>query len=864
MSRRLIRYIGGKAGLHPYLALLLVAAATAVALWAALTRYEIVMDVTALLPEDSEVYQNRRQAQWDFGTYDHDFVYTVLEVRADAPPAVRNDPGAFLRSIQEEVAYAMDDQGYFRPRSARLGARELASLRQNDAALLALLTASDHDRIENTILPGRVRGSIERLVESSDNPANGAALGNVRREDPFGLEELIRSRSVIQAGPLRSEPGDGVHLSDDGRMMLLVLWPLEPSTNLLAATRMLNFLEETREALFARNPDWREAVRIDFVGPHVENAEGSLEVREDILFTSLISLAAVLILFFAAFRQPEALLFVGLPLVVGVIWTLGFTSLFVSRITQVTFPFAAILLGLGIDFSIHLYNRYLEEMRAGARVDRALRQTITHTGPTIVAGAITTGFAFFGMALTQFQGFRELGLFGGIGIIMSLLAVATVVPPLMVIFSGISGRVRGPVATLGLKKITYTVQSYPRMAVAGGLCITAFLGIHATDVKFTDDFQTLRQPSVPYVQLIQGIERHFEIPSNQVIVIVEEESLEEALRANDRIYQRVQATRDTYGLLGVDSLRLIYPAPETQMASLARIERLPGERIAAEVRLAANELEGIPEGFFGPFLERLAALQETAAGAIERREALVALDTTDDRGFIEAVRSYISLDAEQGRYRIITRVYPPKDMWVDEVPELFIETLSQGLRSPPVILGSAVVSNELNLIIVRDLSRVVLIVLISVILYLAFYFRSFIRAFLAMIPVAFGLLCMLGTMHLLGMRLNYVNIIAVPLILGIGVDSGLHLLGRFFEGDGHNMRLAIEKTGRAIVITSLTTIFAFGSLSLASFSGVREIGIMLIAGTAATLFASLVFLPSVLKLLDPRYTYSGGPGDEIG
>jgi predicted RND superfamily exporter protein len=148
--------------------------------------------------------------------------------------------------------------------------------------------------------------------------------------------------------------------------------------------------------------------------------------------------------------------------------------------------------------------------------------------------------------------------------------------------------------------------------------------------------------------------------------------------------------------------------------------------------------------------------------------------------------------------------------------------------------------------------------------YLAWYFRSFTRALLAMIPVLFAVLSMLGIMHLLHMRLNYLNIIAIPMIVGIGVDSAIHLLARFYEGEQHNMRIAIEKTGRAIVITSLTTIFGFGSLSVASFSGIREIGILSIIGVTCTLFAALIFLPAILRLLDPQYTYSGGPGDEIG
>jgi predicted RND superfamily exporter protein len=123
---------------------------------------------------------------------------------------------------------------------------------------------------------------------------------------------------------------------------------------------------------------------------------------------------------------------------------------------------------------------------------------------------------------------------------------------------------------------------------------------------------------------------------------------------------------------------------------------------------------------------------------------------------------------------------------------------------------------------------------------------------------------MLGMMHLLGIRFNYLNVIALPMIIGIGVDNSIHLLGRIYEGGRHALKLAVEKTGRAVVITSLTTIFGFGSLCIANFQGIREIGLLVIIGTVGLLFATLVFLPALVRLTDPRITYQGGSGDEIG
>ncbi len=864
MSRRLIRYLGKKAGLHPVVSLTLALLATIAAGIGAYTRLNIEMDVAALLPKDSQVYQQRAKAEWLFGLGNYDFLLCALEVKDDAPPEVAEDASERLVAISDEMEQALDDPRYFTRRADRLRPREFSGLQGNEAALVALLTDGDLDRLEERLAPDRLGGSITRIAEQLESGITTETLVQIRR-DPFGLESLLESRSVFVAGPLKANFREGHYISEDGQMLLLVLWPVEPSTNLVHSRNLMQFLDETREALYRRNPGWSDWLRISYVGPHVENAEGTADVRQDILLSSIVSFIAVMVLFVGAFRQPEALAFVAIPLIVGLIWTLGFTSLFVTRITQVTLTFAAILIGLGIDFSIHLYNRYLEDIRLGHSTEFALTNAIYNTGPSIFAGAVTTGLAFFGMALTEFEGFRELGLFGGIGILMSLLAVVTILPPLMVIFSSFSRQMRGPLATLGLKKVTFMVQSYPRMSVAAGMCIVVFLGMHATEAGFDEDFQTLRQPSDSYLELIDRINSHFELPSNQVLVLVEGDAVNSALRANDRVYQNIQSARAAYDLVALDSLRTIYPAPETQLRSLNRFLSLPEDRIAREIQNQKQRNPAIPSEFFQPFLDRYSQIRLQASVALESGNHPIGFDRIYDPEFVDVVFYYLAQDAEKGVYRVATRIYPPQeDIWREEVPPQFMETLRDGLEKEPTVLGNAVLSSELQTIIVNDLTRLVLIVFFSVTAYLAFYFRSIFRAGLAMIPVVFALLCMLGMVRLLGMRLNYMNIIAIPMIVGIGVDSAIHLLGRFYEGEQHNMRLAVEKTGRAIVITSLTTIFGFGALSVASFSGIREIGILSIIGVLATLFGALVFLPAILRLLDPRYTYTGGPGDEIG
>jgi uncharacterized protein len=881
MSRRAIKYLGQKAGLHPILALVLVVVTTSWAGWAAWTRLNIEMDVATLLPEESEVYQNTKRMEDEFGLKNFDFLLCTLEIRKGALKQDGDDPAKFLKEIKQEVEEAFDDPRFFRSRNKRLESRQtLSVLEGNDAALVALLTTEDFPKLSNILTQGWRDRVKEISAQFADDPSTDTVLA--LQVDPFGIDKILRKKMEFSSGPLKANFRDGAYLSEDNRMMLLELRPVAPSTNLVEARDLLKFVTQTRKALFDRNPGWRNTIKVNFSGPHVLSAEGTSDARQDLLYTSLLSFAGVLFLFFVAFRQPEALFYIALPLIVGVIWTLGLTSLFVNRITQVTLIFAAIIIGLGIDFSIHLYSRYLENIRIGRPAHVALSNAIMNTGPSIMAGAITTGVAFFGMSLTRFQGFRELGMFGGVGILMSLLAAAIVLPPLMLLFSNPARRMRGPLATLGLKKVTFTVQSYPRMTVAGGMCIMAFLGFHARDANFNVEFQSLRQPTDSYTKLIRRIDEHFEMPTSQVLVFAEGRTLEEALSINDQIYSKVNVSNKfpraqkkplknpedkvELDFVGIDSLRTILPSARMQMSNLDWFET-DSSSIESQIRSIVGAYPDIPKGFFDPALERLNQIRASVKLAYENNDAPIQFNRMINPEFTNLVRRFLVKDDEAGVYIVMTRIYPPmEDQWVDGIPAGFFEHVisSDSSLNPPTVLGNAVLSTELQKYILQDLTILVIFIFISIISYLTWHFRSLARAGLAMVPVAFSLLCLLGIMQLLGMELNYLNVIAIPMIVGIGVDSGIHLMARFYEGEKHNMRLAIEKTGRAIVITSMTTIFGFGALSIASFKGIREIGLLAIIGTVCTLFATLLLLPAILRMLDPKYTYRGGPGDEIG
>jgi hypothetical protein len=152
----------------------------------------------------------------------------------------------------------------------------------------------------------------------------------------------------------------------------------------------------------------------------------------------------------------------------------------------------------------------------------------------------------------------------------------------------------------------------------------------------------------------------------------------------------------------------------------------------------------------------------------------------------------------------------------------------------------------------RDGRNAILLTLILVFILLSIDFQSPRYALIAMIPLAFGMLWMLGFMHIFGMKINIVNIIGLPLIVGIGIDDGVHIMHRWrHEGKG-KIGTVFASTGKAIFLTSLTTMFAFGSLVFSIFRGWASFGAALFLGVGACFLTTVFILPGILGLVERK------------
>jgi hypothetical protein len=168
----------------------------------------------------------------------------------------------------------------------------------------------------------------------------------------------------------------------------------------------------------------------------------------------------------------------------------------------------------------------------------------------------------------------------------------------------------------------------------------------------------------------------------------------------------------------------------------------------------------------------------------------------------------------------------------------------------PAISGTPQMSVELMIGTLMDGRDSVLVAIVAIALLLLLHFRGM-QGLLAIIPLIAGSVLMLGVMYLIGMKYNYMNFIAMPVILGIGIDNGVHALHRWREEQTQGADRVYESfrfVGRAILMTTLTTMIGFGSLAFYAMRGIASFGLLLMVGVGLCFLATVTVLPAVMRL----------------
>ncbi|MEM6624023.1 MAG: MMPL family transporter [Pseudomonadota bacterium] len=583
------------------------------------------------------------------------------------------------------------------------------------------------------------------------------------------------------------------------------------------------------------------------------------EELDSVLGTIAISLALSLVLVAVILRiglgsAGRAALAFG-ALLGSLVLTTGFAALAVGQLNLVSVAFIVLMVGLGIDFAIHILAHVTEMRGNGVSARDAVRLTGQRNGLALGLSAATTCLAFLAFATTDFIGMAQLGLIGGVGVLIAFGVAVTLIPAVVALLPGLAGTGAGAAARRTLPRKT----GDGTLLATGMLVLGALAVLPALQARFDPDPMGLRDPAAASVQAFQLLASEPETTPYRASVLTP------SLDAAEATATRLDTGVGIGGTLTIadlvpdqqdDKLTFLdFAAPSIEHAVAGTptdlTDPLEGDSVNRLIaRLDGAEGADSPSGRLGAALaayqadrtpDRDAALTTALFQAfplmLTRLESLLAADYVDQDALPSVLRDrFVSAD---GQYRV--EVLPDGALQTPAQIAAFadiVSDLAAEAAGGPVQLAAAGQS------VGRAMLFATLLAALST-AFLAYWATRRVADTVAiLVPLGIAGILTAAASVLLGMPFNYANVIVLPLLIGIGVDSGIHMALRERRAPG---AVFATSTPRAVVVSALTTMAAFGTLALSDHRGTASMGALLAISMTAAICAILTLTPALIR-----------------
>ncbi len=825
-----------------YWRLFIAAALLTLVALASASRLRFDTRILSLLPADDPVVRTFRTTVEEFGSTD--LLLVLVRMPADQPGEPYFDFIDALGQRLEELP-ELEYVDY-----------ELGDLTQlvEESLPRALLFLDDEGRreVEERLSDEGIENRVQ-LIRRRAATLLPLELRRVLQIDPLGISEVLLQRMATPPGAVKADWTRGYFLSPDNRLALMLAKPIRPA---LEAEFDRRLLASVASAVDETRMEWREtaaaesspAPDVELGGPYVTVLEDAGNMASDMAVNLLTALAGVLVLFAIAFRRVSLVGYALLPLGFGLVLGFGFAGATFGTLSVASTGFAALLVGLGIDFVIVSYGRYVEERGRGADLERALVAMGGSSGRAVVTGAVTTAATFFAFAVTDFSGLRQMGLLTGSGILFCMISILVLLPALLAWSDDRRVRIdrvrKLHIHGFGAGRLAELSFRRPKQVLLAAGLLTLAAAALAPRLGFEDDIRKLRPEGSRGVAIENEVAEAFGRRLDYMMLLLsgasEDETLVLAHRAEERARELVTA-----GVVGgYEGIGALVPDPQRQAAGVAWLEKnaeLFDEQRLRRVFTAAAEREGIrATAFYG-------GLRLLAESAKPRGSTTFEGLGADARGE-RLLRRFARRNGDG--MRAVLYLHPPPGGWGRSVPPE-VYALAADLGPGAVLSGANLIGERLRDKVRVDawIASIVGLAVVALLLWLDY--RRVWDTLLSLLPLGVGILWMFGCMVVLGLEMNFFNIFVATMIIGIGVDYGVHIVHRYRESRRHSRAgfvRAVCETSRAIALAALSTCVGFGSLSLSHYPGLRSMGWVAMLGACATALVAITVLPALLAL----------------
>ena len=682
---------------------------------------------------------------------------------------------------------------------------------------------------------------------------------------------------LFAVGSEADETSAGYFLSDDQKLLFILV---EPETRLGSFTGEQRTIEGIRGVIASLRTEFPD-VRVGVTGKAALSNDEMSAAFGDSERATVLAFGLTLGLLLIAFLRVGKPVLMLIVLALSLCWSIAVTTFVVGHLSLFSVMFISIVIGLGIDYGIYFLFRYEEELFLGRPVRDAIDVTATRGGPGMLLAAATAAGTFYVLMLTDFRGVQELGFIAGTALLLSWLSMMTVFPAVLMLVD--RRRTTPAEATIpravALARVhvpvVEAVARYPKSVLLSAALLTAVAVWGLRWVEFDYNLLNLQADGT---ESVTWEKRIIETAGRSGFAALASASSLEELRRKQEAFSKLATVSE------VDSALLLIPrdqeeklkiiqafAPVVAPVRISRplpfdMERLIAawETLKRRLDIAAGEA---PPGDAQQELRRaggdvgrlIAKLRSTDKTVVDPSLALLQRQI-----YADFVRSFQRLQANMNpravgldqlpaeirrkfvsdRGRFMLQIHPAVNIWERDGAYRFVDELR---RVDPEVTGTPVITYEAIRLMERAYVQGTIYAIALVTVLTALIVRRVRETLLALLPLGLGMTWTAGLMYFLGLKFTLGNVFGLPLILGAASEYGLNIILRFLEDREHGGPLVARSTLMAVLVNGLTTIVGFGSLMLAHHRGIFGLGLLLTLGTAASLFASLVVLPVLLR-----------------
>lgn len=557
-----------------------------------------------------------------------------------------------------------------------------------------------------------------------------------------------------------------------------------------------------------------------------------------------------------------------ITLLFGLIATTAFAAATVGELNLISVAFAVLYIGLGIDFTIHLTLRYREQTLLGNQ--NPLQQATSLMLRSLILCAITTAIGFYSFMPTDYDGVAELGWIAGSGMFISILFTLTLLPALISIqpykakssITDNSFRLTNQLAQLPYK--------YSKQILLFSLIILIIFISQIHKVSFDTNTLNLQDPKNESVQTYRDLLQDSDSsPWSNVLL---KQTHEEVLTTVDEIkqldlvddviwFEDLLPAEQEDKLFIIDEMNLFMGdltidenksniSHDEQFSAAnklaSQIEAYNDTELQEEINTLHKHLNSLLENKNSNDIEHLQTqLLFNLDGRVESLDAALNAEAVEFEDIPDAVEQRWKTSKY---YKI--EILPKENLNDNAAMARFVE---QQQAYDNTVIGSPVISIEAGNAVMTAFKSAFTYALIAITTLLFFLIKKKTDALIILATILVGSIFTFGFMLIFNIPLNFANIIGLPLLLGIGVDSGIHIVDRFRQEQGNNKNIFMTSSTRGVFVSSLTTICSIGNLAFSSHSGTASMGLLLTVGLVSMMISTMMILPAFLIWQDSKY-----------